>query len=166
MQWDDSAPDDAVRIPLRARDGSVRAYAIVDAADADWVNQWRWSLNGGYAHRCTLKNYVRRKFLMHRELMGLVQGDGLEVDHINRNKLDNRRANLRVVSKSEQAQNRPSIGKSSSLRGVSWSKQWNKWQVSITASGTRHFIGYFRSEKEAGAAAAKARKRLLPFAVD
>ena len=39
-----------VLIPLRARDGGVRAFAIVDAADADFVDQWRWRLNAnGYA---------------------------------------------------------------------------------------------------------------------
>lgn len=33
---------DTVRIPLRARDGSIRAYALVDAADAEWLSQWTW----------------------------------------------------------------------------------------------------------------------------
>jgi hypothetical protein len=31
-------------IPLRARDGSVKAWALIDAADAAWLNQWRWSM--------------------------------------------------------------------------------------------------------------------------
>lgn len=40
------------RIPLRDRHGEVRAFAIVDDADFEWLNQWRWHLDGeGYARR-------------------------------------------------------------------------------------------------------------------
>jgi hypothetical protein len=155
--------DDSVLIPLRARDGSIRAYAIVDAADAAWVNQWRWCLSDGYVHR----NAGGGKHVkLHRELLGLTRGDGVEVDHENRNKLDNRRGNLRRATHAGNMQNHPGYGGSSKYRGVTWNKKLNKWVASIRAYGKQTHIGVFVSEDEAGAAARRARETLMPLAVD
>lgn len=161
MRPDDTAPDGAVLIPLRRRDGSVRAYAIVDAVDAEWVNQWRWHLStSGYAQRGT------NGYLMHRELLGLSRGDGLEGDHINRNRLDNRRCNLRAVPKRSQQQNLRAVGRTSKYRGVHWYTAKRKWRASIVVSGKHRHLGYFDSEEEAAEAARSARARLMPYAVD
>lgn len=168
MRLDDTAPDGAVLIPLRARDGSVRAYAIVDAADADWVNQSRWNLvTKGYAQRAVRVGDRQRFRTMHRELMGLVPGDGLEVDHINRNKLDNRRSNLRVVTRAENAQNMPKYrGSSSRFRGVYLDRSTRKWRANIRIAGRVRSLGCFDDEMEAARVAREARLAALPFAVD
>lgn len=167
MRPDDTAPDGAVLIPLRARDGSARAYAIVDAADADWVNRYRWSLGtSGYAARTTGRDSTRRGYLMHREVLGLVPGDGLEGDHINRNRLDNRRENLRAVPKRAQQQNLTSKGKTSKYRGVHWYARKRKWRACITVSGKTRVIGQFDSEVAAAEAARAERERLMPYATD
>lgn len=168
MRLDDTAPDGAVLIPLRARDGSVKAYTIVDAADADWVNQWHWGLtNNGYAQRGTLIGGVRRSHRLHRELLGLVKGDGLEVDHINRDRLDNRRSNLRVVTRRENAQNMSSQRKSTSPhRGVWWGKHVNKWIAQIKVGGRARHLGCFDDEMEAARVAKEARLAAFPYALD
>ncbi len=93
----DAAGD--VRMPLRARDGTIRAYAIVDARDVGLaIHRWHLS-NDEYAHRRTSRTDGKRVVLaLHREVLGLVPGDGLEGDHINlRNRLDCRRSNLRIA---------------------------------------------------------------------
>lgn len=158
----------SVSIPLRARDGSVRAYAIIDAADADWVNQWRWCLTpDGYAQRMTRDGDRRGTLRLHRALLGCARGDGFEVDHINRNRLDNRRANLRVVTKAENRQNvlgTPTA--SSKYRGVSWDRRVSRWRAQVQSRGRNHFFGYFDSEIEAAEAARIERARLLNCAVD
>jgi hypothetical protein len=160
-------PDDTVRIPLRARDGSVRAYALVDAADAEWANQWRWSLNEGYAHRGTTVNGRDCKIYLHREILGLTPGDGLEGDHIDRDRLNNRRSNLRVIPKRAQQQNISTAHRSSSIhRGVSWDKSENKWRVSVRHDGRQLHGGYFTSEDDAAIAARNLRLRLMPYATD
>lgn len=168
MRLDDTAPDGAVLIPLRARDGSVRAYAIVDAADADWVNQSRWCLGGkGYAYRAVSVGGAQQWHTMHRDLLGLAPGDGLEADHINRNKLDNRRSNLRVVTRAENAQNMPKYrGSSSRFRGVHWAKKSNKWIAQARIDGRLRHLGCFDDEMEAARVAREARLDAFPYAVD
>jgi hypothetical protein len=78
----------------------------------------------------------------------------LEVDHINRNRLDNRRANLRVVERSANSMNVPGRG-ASSFVGVSWFRPAKLWRAYMQVDGRRVELGYFKEEREA----AKARDR-------
>jgi hypothetical protein len=150
-------------VPLRSQGGSVRAYAIIDAADAEWVNQWRWVLNSrGYAERHSRHGTIA----LHREILGLTPGDEMEGDHINRNRLDNRRTNLRAVPKAGNRHNVPGNGGSSQFRGVSWDRRLGKWVASVKADGKRHHLGVFSDEIEAAEAAKAGRSRYLPYAVD
>lgn len=168
MHLDASTPDGAALIPLRARDGSVRAYAIVDAADADWVNQWRWCLDGnGYASRGVRHSGRTRQFQLHRELLGLTRGDGFEGDHIDRNHLNCRRYNLRVVRRPGNTQNKSSYaGSTSAYRGVSWTADRGRWQAQIQVNGKKTHLGFFSDEHEAAEVARAARVRMMPFATN
>lgn len=156
-------------VPLCARDGSVKAYAIIDSADADLISQWRWGIADGYAKRYAsrLSDQRGRGIFLHRELLGLVHGDGLEGDHINRNTLDNRRSNLRIVPKGAQPQNRTvRSGTTSKYRGVTWDRSKKRWCAQVGYQGRHIFVGRFDSEEEAAEAARAARARILPYAVD
>ena len=161
-------PDDIARIPLRARDGSIRAYAVIDMADAEWASQWRWHLHPkGYATRSQKIDGIPRTFRLHRELLGLMRGDGLDVDHIDRDKLNCRRSNLRIVPKGKNSQNQPSVrGSTSRYRGVSWRGDPGQWGAYVKTGGKQYRLGQFASETEAAEAARLGRARLLPFAVD
>lgn len=153
-------------VPLWKRDGSVHAYAIVDAADAEWVSQRRWVYCRGYAQHRSGGRKSGRSTSLHREILGLTPGDGMEGDHINRDRLDNRRANLRAIPKAGNRHNVPGNGGSSIFRGVSWDRRYGKWAASVKASGKRHHLGYFSDEAEAAEAARAGRARYLPYAVD
>jgi hypothetical protein len=85
-----------VLIPLRNRRKELVAVAIVSDCDRD-LARLRWHLDGGkYArHTYSADDHV----YLHQAIMPC--GEGFEVDHINGNKLDNRRSNLRVVTKSQ-----------------------------------------------------------------
>lgn len=163
---------DIALIPLYARDGSIRAYATVDTADSEWVGQWRWYLSSeGYATRTESRGrrHSSHQFKLHRELLGLVLGDGLEGDHINRIKLDNRRSNLRALPQKgrPQMQNLPGKqGSSSRFRGVSWDKARGKWEAYMSVDRRRHHLGRFSSEHDAAEAARAARAALMPYAWD
>lgn len=145
---------DQIPVPLRDRTGAVIAFAVLDATDAH-----RWYLDKGYARRWP-------GIYLHREVMGIGSDDGRYVDHVNGLPLDNRRANLRLTTIAENAQNlrRRAAPKSSRYRGVTWDKSRSKWMASGTLNGRRTTIGRFDSEDEAGAYAAAWRARHMPFA--
>lgn len=168
MQDDLTLPDGAVRIPLRARDGSIRTYAIVDAADAEWVNQRTWHLDEGYAKSHRSNRDGRRVHVgLHRELLGLAYGDPRQVDHRDRNRLNCRRANLRVIPKMGNRQNKSSArGSSSQHRGVSWQADRGLWGAWVKVNDRSIRVGSFASEAEAAEAVRQARLRLMVYALD
>lgn len=157
------------QIPLCARDGSIRAYALIDAVDVEWAAQWRWSLaSGGYVQRGSGRrdDGRYRPLRLHREILGLSTGQPIEGDHRNRDRLDNRRANLRSVTRQGNAQNVPGRPRTSVHRGVSWNKNTKKWTVRVSAGGRYHYLGQFINEDEAAEVARAARRHLMPFSTD
>lgn len=128
--------------------------AIVDASDADIVRHYKWRLNrGGYARAWTpMVNGKRKQVLMHQ----LVHGKF--ADHVNGDKLDNRRCNLRSASVQQNSCNAPKwrTDTTSRHRGVSFNHSIGKWKACICRSGVREFLGWFDSEACAAAAYAKA----------
>lgn len=142
------------------RNGEVVAHALIDDVDADQA-QHRWGTTPG----C---NYVRRRagaviVYLHREILGLVPGDGLEVDHRNRDRFDCRRENLRVVTRVENSQNVPGRPGTSAHRGVAWDKARQRWRAQVMIAGRQHQLGRFDTEDEAAAAAAAYRREHMPF---
>lgn len=92
-----------------------------------------------YAHRVIAERVVGRKLQFHEK-----------VDHINGNGTDNRRANLRVVSHSDNLMNRDGWRNSSSkYKGVTFYKRDGNWQAKICPHGKTIHLGYFDDEDEA-----------------
>ena len=159
--------DGTVGIPLQARDGALHGYAVVDAADAEWANQWRWHLHpGGYAARSVKVDNVKQTIMLHRALLGLKHGDPMTGDHIDRSTLNNRRSNLRLATQAQQMQNVPGRGGTSSYRGVTRRPKSGRWYAIVYVSGKKHHLGSFSTEEEAADAARAGRQRLLTHAVD
>jgi hypothetical protein len=158
---------DTAVVPLYRRDGSVADYALVDPSDHAAVTQYRWCLHPfGYAVRSVGPRSNRGQIRMHRTVMGLELGDPREVDHENRDRLDNRRANLRIVTRAQNLQNVPARGGASRHRGVTWDKRRDRWQAQAKLNGRQHFLGYFRSETDAAEAAAAWRAEHMTHAID
>jgi hypothetical protein len=105
--------------------------SIVDEGDFDFLNQWKWQAQSdGYAMRTEWdKNTKSNKcVLMHRLIMGTPQG--MDTDHINRDRLDNRKSNLRICTRAENISNR---GCSSNREGLEYVyKCGKKWKVMVT----------------------------------
>ncbi len=88
---------------------------------------------------------------MHRQIMQTPAG--MVVDHKNRNKLDNTRANLRNVTPAENARNRSKPrGTSSRFLGVSYDKMCRKYQAQVNYQDRLRYIGFFADEIEAARA--------------
>lgn len=124
-------------------------YAIVDDADFEWLNQWKWKLNwNGYACRNARADGRYVKTYMHRLINATPTGQ--DTDHINRNKLDNRRSNLRDATRSQNNFNMlPSVANTSGTKGVSWSKQRNSWRAYIKIAGRQVYLGRFKDKQDA-----------------
>lgn len=123
---------------------------LVDYKNFKKVSECSWYIhNNGYA--TTRKN----KILV--SMQGLLFGkkDGLDLDHINRNKLDNREKNLRFVSRSINMLNQ---GK----KGISWDKNRKKWFSFITVNYKMHALGRYDNKKDAIKARRDAEIRLVP----
>lgn len=131
-----------VRVPL-----SKGHYALIDATDASEILAYNWYFQGRYAMRVEGPRNKRKYTLMHRQL--LKPPPGLEVDHVNGDKLDNRRANLRLCTRSQNAANRPGLdGASSRYKGVAYEKRTGLWIATINNS----YLGGFEREEDAAMA--------------
>ncbi len=131
------------------------SYALIDERDLTLTSGHSWHLNAdGYA-AATVRDPHKTTVLMSRIVMGLASGDPREVDHKNRNKLDNRRSNLRIVSRLTNINNVGSNqGATSQYRGVSWSVRLGKWVASFRGE---HIL-VCDTEIEAAELAARARE--------
>lgn len=129
-------------------------YALIDEDMYDYLMQWVWNCSHfGYAVRSTYDKETKKngKVQMSRQILGT--NNDLQVDHINGNKLDNRRCNLRECTAKQNKMNSPSQKNTTSCYlGVSWDKQKNKWRASIGIDYKTHLIGRYDSEREAAIA--------------
>lgn len=135
--------------------------ALIDDEDFVIVSKHKWyyaqeSKNYGRAKTNIKKENGRGTTLkMHTLIMRPPKG--FEVDHINHNPLDNRRSNLRVVTRSQNQKNMNKMSTNKSgYKGVSHHKKSNKWQVHIMNNGNRVYLGLFVDLKVAAEAYNKA----------
>jgi hypothetical protein len=137
-------------------------FALVDDEDYEWLSQWKWfaskpsAQQGFYAFRKTRVHPPRKDTRqttvgMHREIVKLQPGDERFVDHVNSDTLDNRKCNLRVATRGQNAANqRLSRKNTSGFKGVT--PVGNKWQAQIGISGRRIYLGLFNTPELAHAA--------------
>ena len=137
----------------RTLDVSTPAYpdthAILDLDDYEWASQWKWHMDGnGYVRRSVPRSKVRRKIYLARAL--LQPEDDCVVDHINGDPLDNRRCNLRLLSRRDNAINcRANPGRE--FKGVSKHRK-SGYEAFVGVYGKRRYLGLYR-EIEHGALA-------------
>lgn len=129
-------------------------FAIIDDEDYDLVKDYKWHPRKGYSTIYVQAHFgsgkTRKTVTMHRFLLNPEKG--IEVDHINHNGLDNRRCNLRLVTKSQNMMNRITNIGVSSYKGVSFSKEKKKWSSQIKGNTNLLHLGFFYNEIEAAAA--------------
>lgn len=151
----DSLADNPTLVYIPLTKGCV---AIVDAEDAD-LAEVKWHCCGqGYAQRnvpCNTGNKKQKQVAMHRTIMSKIYerefGRHELIDHINGNRLDNRRANLRLCTSAQNTQHRktPRTNRTG-YKGVC--RYGNRYHASITANGVLYRLGSFLTPEDAAKA--------------
>lgn len=124
-------------------------FAIIDNEDWDKIKDYSWCISTdnnivAYIKGSGRKN--RKLILLHRLIMNAKQGQ--EIDHINRNRLDNRKNNLRFCNRSQNNMNaKKRKGTLSKYKGVTWSKRDKKWKSYIGLNGKFINLGSYDNEK-------------------
>jgi hypothetical protein len=122
-------------------------FAIVDDKDFLALSKFKWLFDDGYAKRHKPSPEVGW-LLMHRVIMKTKMG--MFTDHINGNKLDNRRVNLRICTNAQNMMNRGrQSNNSSGFRGVAWHKQRKKWRAFIKINGKQKSLGLYENINDA-----------------
>lgn len=131
-------------VPMGGTMAAGREF-IVDLCDRPLVDPYRWHISThGYATR----HDGPSKIQIHQILLQVE--DGFEVDHENRNRLDNRRCNLRPSTHQKNTFNSNlRKHKTSRFRGVHWDSSRQRWTAVIQRNGTAFHIGRFVSEEQA-----------------
>lgn len=127
--------DDHAEIILRNSKQEITGIALIDLDDVEKCKNIKWTIN--------IDGYIRggsEKIRLHRLILNY-DGD-LDVDHINRNIFDNRKANLRIVPRMINAQNNGAIG-------IHYIKKSDKWRVQIERYGNYYNVGTFYSMEDA-----------------
>lgn len=137
----------------------VRAVEI-DQEDAQRVMRHTWWWDGKYAYTQTGPKGRRRNIRLHRFILNVP--DNLIVDHINGDRTDYRRINLRIATYSQNnANSRLRTSNKSGYKGVSWSKVSGKWYATITHNSKQHNLGLYISKEDAARAYNAAALRLF-----
>lgn len=123
---------------------------LIDDDDFEKIKYYSWyasyntKLRGYYA-MTQIKN---KTIYMHRLIMGFP--DNLDIDHINKNTLDNRKENLRICTRSQNQCNRPKASHNKSgYKGVWYDKPRQKWHAEIQFNNKKKHLGRFETAEEA-----------------
>lgn len=123
-----------------------KKVTLVDETDFDWLSGYKWCFHKGAA----VSNRKGVYTLMHRLIMN--PPVDLVIDHINRDPLDNRRANLRVCSQNENRMN-SGLRKNKKYKGIYFKKRRLKWVAQIAGTKDGHvYLGQYDTPEEAAAA--------------
>lgn len=141
--------------------GNEVARTCVDAEDLERALTHRWSRSRGRKGKAYA--VAADGTYLHRLLLDAPEN--LEVDHIDNDGLNNRRSNVRLATRQENAAN-VAVGGRESLRGVKYNRMAapeHRWQAQVSVGGRTVYGGLYPTRDEARAAASALREELLPF---
>lgn len=127
---------------------------LIDTNDLARVSKHKWNING--------RGYVWAKDVgsLHRFILNY--NGKLDIDHINRNKLDNRKINLRVTTRTQNNYNQGlRSNNKSGIKGVSWCRFKSKWRAYIWNKGKFISYGYHLNKEDAIKARKDAEKKYI-----
>lgn len=126
--------------------GKQEVYTLVDTKFHSSLSKIKWHLSRGYATSWEKGVYPLKTIFLHRLIMNCPKD--FFIDHINHNKLDNRKINLRICS-FEQNQWNSSIDKRNTTGHKGINKRGEKWGAKIGFNKKRIWLGSFDTKKQA-----------------
>lgn len=137
---------DHAKVPVLCKDGTLLT-AWIDLEDVDKVKDRNWSVgSGGYP--VATRNY--KHITIHRLVMKVPKG--MVIDHIDGDKLDNRKNNLRICTQQQNKFARHAIRAKSGYKGVYYQKGNGNWWASIQAECHIYHLGRFDTPEDAALA--------------
>ena len=136
--------DNYAEIILYDKYNNEKARTLIDLDDVDRCKQLKWSMTGNYV--CNSKT----KILLHRFLLNT--SDDMIIDHINRNKLDNRKDNLRICTYKDNNRNMPMRKNAKSENRGIYKSAKNSWVARIKVNKKDIYLGTFKTLEDAIAA--------------
>ena len=128
------------------------AVALVDDEDFEMLNRHKWYQHStGYAVREKRIGPIRHIFWLHRQVFPTKS----EIDHIDGNRLNNQKANLRGCTHRQNMANRwknKEPGLTSRFKGVSWAADKRKWLASTSKNSKTIYLGRYDREEDAARA--------------
>ncbi len=121
--------------------------AIVDAEDYERLSKYKWHTVISYKRFYAYRTFNGKNTAMHRFIMK--PAEGLLVDHIDGNGLNNTKDNLRICTYQQNICNRKGWGKNSKYKGLCWDKYNKKWRAQIHYNRKCRYLGVFEDEVEA-----------------
>ena len=141
-------------------------YALIDERDYERFSKYQWTTKKDGKNFYIIRYYKdkhngkNRMMRMHHEI--IKPGEGMVIDHINKNGIDNRRENLRQATYAQNICNRNKISTPTTSRhkGVYFDRTAKKFRAQICINRRKKHLGYFLNETEAAKAYDKAAKKL------
>jgi len=152
MISDSDESDVEVVMPLKSKEG--KKWMWIDVEDKNWAEKINWYENKqGYA-KWTCRQKGKDIYLHHEIIKRKLQLDeipkAMQVDHIDGNRLNNTRSNLRLCTPQQNAQNRKRHrNNTSGQKGVYFNKQKRKWSAYISENGKKKVLGRYHTLEEA-----------------
>lgn len=135
--------------------------ALVDDEDYEELSKYKWNILS-YTNIYVVRNPTKEEkkagypthIRMHRQIMGVILDSSVQIDHRNRNTLDNQRTNLRVSNQTQNLMNTEKRDKeaTSIYKGVHWEPLRSRWAASIRIEGRKVTLGRFTNEVDAAIA--------------
>lgn len=134
-------------------------YALVDSEDYERVVAFRWHLHTrGYATAKLGPRHRRVAIYMHRLILGAVDPK-IQVDHINQDKLDNQKSNLRFATNNQNCKNSTMQKRNTTgYKGVFLDRRNGVFYSHINVDGEARHLGRFKTKEEAAIAYNEAAK--------
>lgn len=143
--------DDYAEIIVRNKQGAIKGKALIDLDDVDKCKRFKWGMySNGYFYG-NINKILRIR--LHRFVLGLDDWNiNNEVDHINRNRADNRKSNLRIVNRSDNNKNRnKSCSKAVNMNNdnVYFDKKRNRYYVRYNYQKITYNTSYYKNRDDA-----------------